>query len=397
MVVLNTTVSSRITGSDLTDAVLLINSPASPALGTNAFQGRLDGFNLIRFKDVPLGTQGQSSNLRIENIRVNASLFAIGAKVVASVEVKSSAIVALQQDRLEVATLQAGVTGAANASTSGPGATMRTIPVTFTEGYENAYKPKISPGQPQSQIGTEYNSESGYMHPSLGASIGAADQGTRFRLRLSSIPAGVRVYAPVNPTGSASAQLVSADPNGIGGSPIAGTTTIAGIGYRELTVGSGVTTVTWEAIAPVATTIETYAFPIVVENATPDQADQIRTSVQAGFAPLASTIFSSAGIPVPRFTGGKLKVIDLRIFPYDPGVSLKSFTRSATGSNARFAFKVVNDSVDSASQVVVRGNAPIGYSFTRCTRSDNGLAKPMDGALALSTRNSRQARRQYRT
>jgi hypothetical protein len=372
IVALNTTVASRITTPDLTEAVLLLNSPSVPVLGTNAFQGRLDGFNAIRFKDIPLGTTGQSSDFRIENLRVNASRFGIGSTVVASLEVKSSAIVALKQDLLVIGNVQQGGTAAADASTPGPTAATRTIPVVFTETFENAYKRKISPGQQQSEIGTEYNSESGYMHPSLGPLVGAADQGSRFRLRITNIPAGVRVYAPVNPTASAAAQLVSADLNGNGGGFLSGTTTIADVAYREIVPVGGITSTTWEAIAPVATAVETYTFPIVVENATAEQADQIRASLQAGFAPLGSPIFSVGNIPVPRFAGSRLTALDLRIFPYQTAVSAKSPARNVVGSNARFAFKVVNDSVEAATQVVIRGSAPIGYSFVRCTRSDNG-------------------------
>ncbi len=167
LLVLNTTTGSRIIGPDTTEAVLFINAPATPVVGINAFVAQLGGFNELRFKDVPIGTPGQALTLRIENIRVMPpGLWRLQDNGVGGNEVVIHC--GCETGPAGGWHCMAGATAGTQSSISGPGPTMQTLPLVFAEGFENAYKLKIAPGQQQSTIGTEYNSESGYIHPNLG-------------------------------------------------------------------------------------------------------------------------------------------------------------------------------------------------------------------------------------
>jgi hypothetical protein len=385
----NTAVTSRIVDplTARTEALLLANeageSTVPPSLGVNAFTGRIVGPHVLRWANVPIGrfvNNGQFV-LRFTNLRVNTfGVPAAGAVTIARahLDVRTYAPLTLNaaQARLDVAFVQPPL----NTSTGTPGsagpANTWFVPVSFTERFINVFKIRVAAGQDKSSAGQEYNSESGYKHTAIGAVIGSASNGTRLGLRVGEIPAGVIVRAALQTAPSTLASFVSgADLNGAGGTLQPPTSA-----FTALTVNGGIARAVWEIVQADPLQTETIGVLLRIENATAEQVLAIRGSLIAGLAPLSSEMLARATAPIPRFIdpGNPPGRVDVRVRAAGvtgvPAASsqAKSVRREVVGSNRRFSYEITNDSSDSGTGAIVRGNAPIGFSYTECSRSDGG-------------------------
>jgi sugar lactone lactonase YvrE len=372
VVTLDTNLTSRLLSESVTEAVLLLNSPTTPALGINAFRGQIIGYNSVRWAGIPLAASA-TTTLRLTNIRARAADLAAGSSIRARVDLKTQSPVPLLNATQTVATAQPAAAVVVGSATPGPAASVTSVLVNFAELFSTAFKKQSSGG----------TSESGFIHGNLGNSIGVASNGTRLAVRLSNIPAGANVYA-FAPAPDSSTRLISSNSAGAGGTPVVGDTVFGGTSYRKLSVANERTTAAWEVFAP-ATGTDNLTFQLLFENATPPQIDLIRQTMAAGLAPVSGVEIASSTAPIPRFRDKTVdpKVINLRIISIPPlNVSATATkapgTRGSfnaadplTGSNARFRYRVVNDSSETATDVVVRGNTQPGFNYAACSRSDN--------------------------
>ncbi|HBY63859.1 MAG TPA: hypothetical protein DEH78_28880 [Solibacterales bacterium] len=223
---LNTNVTSRLLNSaGLSEALLLINEPSAttvPAisLGLNALQGTIPPGvnNSVSWLGVRLLPAGSSSvTVRITNVRANASgapagVGGIPGQINAFISISGSTSVSLQQVSQTVAFVQPGLTTDATALTLQQcfgrnttfGSSVNIVDVTFlrfNEGFATAFKPRTSTIPPYDKEqrpsipGVSYNSESGFLLPSLvNDAIGLADAPTRLQSAFTNVPNGARVF-----------------------------------------------------------------------------------------------------------------------------------------------------------------------------------------------------------
>lgn len=372
------------------------NIGVGPA-GTNPQRGTFNAFtaqqtaqpNSVVWAGIPIippGTTG-TRTIRITNVRANAaglgtSNTLIPTQIVAFISVSGSQSVAINNPQQTVAYIQQGlqftVTNCSGGSVSGAnsfaqctgfGGTLATDPTSsgsapiglrFREGFQTAFKPRITATQTPSIPGVVYNSESGFIGASTVISgtgfagdvqgyAGVASNGTRLAARFANIPAGVRLYASTtgvvqtagSVSGQAAAILVNADQNGAGGviltsgssTPLTGITptatlqcggvtpsgvglgttgavglTAAGVNGVEIPVVNGTAVAVWEVVGSDPALIED-VFVLIGEAAAANPANNLPAigtgTVTGNFAPFyaASTgaNLASAGLPVPRF------------------------------------------------------------------------------------------------
>jgi len=284
---LNTNITSRIlTGNPgsstpvaqqgKTEALLLINEPAVPALGTSAFLGSKAADNSVVWLGVPFTPPGSTgvTVIRITNVRANASAFAgsAGSLIPQSIDcyisISGSQSVPVNNPKQTVGYVQTGLTFAVvrcSDFSSSPSTTSTStgnkvsyrqcsaenstpysditstltnqFALKYTEAFATAFKQQIqlSPSQDPSTPGAVYNTESGYVNSTqLGNEVGFANNGTRFMATFTNVPAGVKIFVATLNAGAGVTQgarkyptawLVSgSDANGAGGYPAAGYT-----------------------------------------------------------------------------------------------------------------------------------------------------------------------------
>jgi hypothetical protein len=331
---------------------------------------------------VPIGqflNQGQFS-LRFTNLRINASGIPPAGNFTiarAHVDVRTYAPLTVNsaQTRPAVAFVRPAVDAAIGTPNSA-GAGTWLLPVGFTENFLEAFKIRIAAGQDKSSAGVEYHTESGFKHTALGTVIGSASNGTRLGVRIANVPAGVALSAALQTSPSTHANFVQgADANGAGG-----TLQPPSSSFAPLTVNAGVATAAWEIVQADPAAVDTVGVVLRIENATQVQAQQIRSELAAGLVPLSPELLARASAPIPRFLDpvNPPAHVDIRVRPTGittvPGGSSSSkfAPRQVVGSNRRFTYDVINDSSDAGTGTVIRGNAPPGFSYTQCSRSDGG-------------------------
>lgn len=226
-VFLNTNITSRLLGSDLTEALLMIDEPTSPTTngplclapsggnsstgvacnptpGALGYTGQTGTYTVFRattttqasavvWPGVPVTPPGTTGVriIRITNIRANAA--AIGAsstlipnQITAFISVSPSNSIAINNPQQTVAYVQRGLgfdvrncenNGGGNPSTpqcvnlnnnvfgdpNRSGATVATFGVRFQEQFQTAFKTRIAAGQIRSRPGDVYNTESGFV------------------------------------------------------------------------------------------------------------------------------------------------------------------------------------------------------------------------------------------
>ncbi|MBC8168103.1 MAG: DUF4214 domain-containing protein [Bryobacteraceae bacterium] len=367
-VTFNLNVTSRLEGvQDFTDAVLLVNDPATVSVGTNAFKGKLTAPNVLRFSGVPIAAVSSgATTLRIKNVRLNAVL-ASSSSGSARFDIRSTISVPVTypagaSGSVVVGTVADGLD--ASVGNPVPAAGVQILPVTFREKFVDGFKKQGVSG------------ESGFVNPAVSPRAGVADTGTRLRLRINKVPSGVRVYAAVrnlNSPVTGAAQLFSADASGRGGVLQEGTALFGGA-YLELSVAGEIATATWEVLEPLAIGEDVYTFNIAVQNANADQLNSIRKEMLASFAHVSPKLNANANEVVPRFRDilaaprlVNLTVVSRAVFVGTRAAEGKVVSRAAIGNNYSFNYDVINSSSEKATGVDVRGNMPAEFVYTGCT------------------------------
>jgi hypothetical protein len=395
---LSTNITSRITNTTTgaTEALLTLGDPsplaAAPVtqvLGSNVFQGVKAGDNSLLWTNIPIiAPPGTTQIIRITNVRANASqAFSQGQtfipqQITMFVTVTSSTAIPINNPTQVVGAVLKGLDFAlrnckddgggsstysqcssSNSDLYGDatntGAALQGL-LKFTEGFDAAFKIRITPGQNGAPLGTfNANSESGYVNGSalvgvapvtgasqvLGDVIGVANSGTRLIARFAGIPAGVKMFvtAVADPAGTAThpnatsstvkAVLVSVtDPTGTGGSasfPVGPTgkaacgsgSDMGAKGIVEVPLFGGAGAATWEITASSGSAVETAAFGVAVAySASPSSNIPALTlgvpgTVGGNFAPVSSDDKMSATSPIPRFADLPISTSLLEVNP----------------------------------------------------------------------------------
>ena len=286
------------------EALLLINEPATPTIGSNTFYGYITGPNSITFHNVILRNSSASPlTMRITNLRVNASQLGSGGSITALVGTSTSGAVPMTPSQpFTIASAQASTTVQQSSGTLPDGATLA-VGVNFTGSLPAAHpiRDRIALGQDGGPLGHAYGTESGYVNTSqfapVNASIGEADTGTRVRATVSNVPAGVTVFSRVM-SSCAAGQMVNADASGASpeNSWASVTQTIAGVGLNQLSLTSGTANAAWETQTQDAGQL---CFGFAFPNATAAQVGQIQFAASLG--PVASVFAADRTSPIPRF------------------------------------------------------------------------------------------------
>jgi hypothetical protein len=225
----------------------------------------------------------------------------------------------------------------------------------FREGFQNAFKPQLAPGQQPSAVpapspGQVFHSESGFVRAETGAS-GRADAGTRLSARFSNVPTNVRLFVSqtelqgvagtgdISAVGSgatrtpdpARATFVSTDANGssgfTGGVSAQGTitNTVAGAvqsqALVEVPVVNGTATATWEiqSADPSVNDELFFSFAIGYSNASNTNQVGLGTGTIIGnlapFYPTGAANLMSSTLPIPRFAAGTTSSTAFEIRP----------------------------------------------------------------------------------
>jgi hypothetical protein len=405
---LNATVTSRLLDTNgRSEALLLaterfdnfdnyISPPLAPVLGTNAFTGRVIGPNVIRWSSIPIGAlyeRGKQTRtnpviaMRFTNVRVDAFsfLFSPDLTVDATLGINSTTPVTLDDSlaRQQLASRAFAYFDFVNQPIPLTAGLYGTV-VEFLEFYENAFRPRIAPGQQNSDPRTNYFSESGFVDSRLNDSrIGEASQGTRLMVRIGNIPAGVPIEAPSR-SNDGNLRLVSANASGTGGSIVNPGSLLT---FHSLPVTGGVAIATYEVIAANPFAIEYHPLAFGIYTSNPSTAQNIAASITTSFAPISAAVSASTTAPIPRGLDfdALLSRVNLRV---EPGAqqtvtglqTSKSANREVVGANRRFSYTFVNDSSEPAPGTIVRGNAPPGFTYTNCIRSDTGGSCPYTGS-----------------
>lgn len=354
---LNTNITSRLIGgsSSNTEALLLIDDPATPVKNTNAFLGvKGAGENSIVWLGVPFTPPGTNTRvIRITNVRANASgllppgstTSLIPPQVVMYLSISGSTAIPVNNPQQVVGYVQTGLNfnvrdcnnkntltktsdGFAkfaqctdwNSSVAGDSTKTNgsvSFGVRFQENFATAFKPRLAAGQDPSTPGIIYNSESGYVNTSVfGSETGFATNATRLVARFANLPDGIKLFvARTNSGGSGSLQAALIAGTDLSGSgvDVSETTTAtclldnAVYSMAQLSVVSGTASAIWEIRAANAFATESAFFPVAIAykaNTASNLPGVGMTTVSGNFAPYFAApdgIKMSSTQPVPRF------------------------------------------------------------------------------------------------
>ena len=335
---LNTNVTSRINGANVSESLLLIDEPqpssqlvctpgpcAITGTGTgsgvydgstgrpNIFIGTLLNATTIGFSNVPLDPPGAGTRLlRFTNVRANAfqlssaqvptpvtlDIAVTGAEAVlinnptqTAAFTQPGLIVSSIIPRSDVAFLACGSNNAVvNASTPAD------FSINFSEGFASAFK--VQAAADQSLPGFPYNTETGFYNPALSGIVvsALADSGTRLRATFNNIPAGVSIYVTTTQTNSSSSSLQAALTSSESGPFSAVAATVGNYAQIPITNGSGIAV--WEILMADPNSRETANFGVVVSYGTSVGAATV--TVSGNLAPVSTIGVASSG-PAPRF------------------------------------------------------------------------------------------------
>jgi len=435
-----------------------IQYPVAAAGGqaANVFQGLVSA-NQVTFQGIPIlapVSSGVTRVFRITNVRANVSGLGVSglpgtSQLLASVSISGSTSVPVNNPVQVAGFIESGITATVrNADSSGsqsgftfnqcgPGGSQGgnsypapTAILRYAENFGTAFKTRVAPtsvagsgqlgqGVVQNIPGTIYNSESGFILPSVptsyGFTAGLADYGTRLKAVFNNIPAGVRVYVSVTnvvneTSGNATianttfAQLINgeASPDANGYAPVLSPTVLStctssystnggtcstsstGImGLYDITNGGAVAstsyTAVWEVINTNPSQNETLnfaVFTLFTPNAASNlPAPGLNTTVNMNYAPAPPVPFSVSGgstasgtYTVPRFadvsTAKALFTIQicqtLLLFP---------FVTNTTGFDTGIA--IANTSADPVGTGAQAGTCALSWYGTPTTPNTN--------------------------
>lgn len=295
---LNAAITSKAVGPpDGVDALVLLNDPATPAFGVNAFSGVLTGPGTILFEGVPLG---QSTTVRITNVRTDTSVLPQQTLVLGDVTVtpRVAGVAPATYTGLRVAAA-AGALVMAKLPAVSAAPLQTSIGLLGREGSAGDFKARIAATQDPSTPGVSYGTESGFVHTAaLGAQVGTAASGTRLLARVGRVPSGVKVFAPIHPSGNSNARLTAQDSNGAGSGFVPGSPAFGGV-YEEVMISNGAGSATWEITTSDPGAFETLRFDLVFVGATLAETNSI--VVEMMLAPVG-TAKPGAVVTVPLFT-----------------------------------------------------------------------------------------------
>jgi hypothetical protein len=335
----NTVFTNRITGGDVTDALLVVQESD----GSNGLivPGRLEGANSIIFENVSFRNPG---TLYITNLRVNASMFpmppggAPGQVQLFVLPAPPATLTGLATQiagfilpgmgfALRRASDSAPVSGLVFNHSGGHNAALAMSPTAAggTIDYRLSFSAAIKTGFMRRNIATTilmpdaladqdtpgavYDTETGFYLSDLG-DAGLATQGTRLMARFANIPPGVALFATVEriPAGAGATgyarMLSSADPNGADPYSAALKTTSASLNGTPLDIApipiyEGTGQAVWEVLSNSTSSDSTFEFGLVV--AYPATAPGT-APVNGLLGPTGSGV-GDATSPVPRFNG----------------------------------------------------------------------------------------------
>jgi hypothetical protein len=335
---LNTNVTSRINGANVSESLLLIDEPqpssqlvctpgpcAITGTGTgsgvydgstgrpNIFIGTLLNATTIGFSNVPLDPPGAGTRiLRVTNLCANAFQLAsaqVPTPVTLDVAVTGAEAVLINNPSQTAAFTQPGLIvssiiprsrvaflacGSNNAVVNAN--TPPDFPLIFFEGFASAFK--VQAGATQNQPGGPYNSETGFYNAALtGIPVSSlADSGTRLRATFNNVPAGVSIYVTTTQNNSSSPSLQAALTSAETGPFSAVAPTVGN--YAQIPIANGSGIAVWEIIMTDPSSIESASFDVAVSYGTPVGA--ATASVNGNLAPVSTIGVASSG-PAPRF------------------------------------------------------------------------------------------------
>jgi hypothetical protein len=337
---LDTEVTSR-DGASGSEALLLVNEPAgTPAIqmGVNAFRGERQGASTVVFRSVPVPvTPGGYSNLRIVNLRANASRIGVSQTQVANqvtATVRASNL-AIRRPVVPVGYVQHGhafrlflpigsTTLQKLAIPSGAGAVMAAVE--FRELFGDAFRirnagtdvgdpdrlvPQDRAGGTTSTWPLGFPNETGFYAPAVPGlgTAGLATQGTRFMVRFRHVPRGVRLYMTVidydDPPGWR-ARMTHTDHLGAGAFQSQDATAVfefPSLGFfpvAEIPVHNREAVAAWEATGVFSfLRLDTVRFAIL---AFFDGTEAGNIDVEGFLGPLSNDATANANAPMPRHT-----------------------------------------------------------------------------------------------
>jgi uncharacterized protein (TIGR03437 family) len=427
-VFLNAPVTSRLLSGTFMEAFVIVDEPAAASqaacttpsgvcslsgtgtgIGTyngttgrpNIFQGQTppsagpSSGNSVAFIGLPFDPPGpnRQRTFRITNLR--ASALSVGTpsantpvQIVAAVSISGSTSVPLNNPQQVVAFSQVPYSLSTKNVQSGTNVIAQ-FTVTLTESFATVFKTRTAAayaGQNTSPAPVNENtpgnvnpgSETGFYNSSLPTvsgrgnlgTAGLADQGTRVQLRVSQIPSGVSITAPLtanlmqgsNNTGIA--RLISTDANGAGAFAVAS---------GSVPIVNGVATMVYEILQTNANAIESMDVPLVVGYSAGGYLGSL--NIASALAPVSTIAVASLTAPRPRFNNSQNTNISLQSGP--PVITTTAITSGRL--NSAYSF-----------QMLASGGAPpLAWSATGLpaglSMNSSGLISGTPTALGTST------------
>jgi uncharacterized repeat protein (TIGR01451 family) len=381
------TITSRLlsSSSNLSEALLLVNEPATPTLNINAFSGSVISANTVLFSNVPLASSaGAISSLliRVTNIRFNAAALASGNSSVVTTAIayinSAGTPISLPSTSVATAVVGPGLTGQVGSPVAGPDtSTQVTIPLTFTEGFATAFR--LHAHKDPTPVGDvspeDQDSESIFVDTAqLGSVIGFADSGTRLLARFTNVPSGLRLFAEILSTGgtkSAAAALVAADNSGAGGTFVPQTQGAPVL--QEIPIVNSSGSATWEMTNSDPFALDTVQVSLVVQGAgqPPTQAQIGQIGIKLTMGPISTVNSATQSAPLPRFIDTSATQVQTAIH-VSAYASIEALVIAGNNVPAAIFTNTITNSGSLANNVVVHDNLPSTLSFVSCTV--NGVA-----------------------
>jgi len=285
---LNTDVTNTLSGTNSIDALLV-----SGGISRN---GQISGYNSILWPAVTIGPGNAA--MTITKVRADASLYTAGGgplTVTGQVSVNIAGPVPLTY------TAQSASSGCPAAPANSLTMACALPTLVFNKGQtsspvvaqSSAFVAQSSGGGVQTLIPAIFQEQAAGV---FSAGAGGATA-TRLRAVLTNIPATATLYAFLNPQeGSSLAALVSADSNGLGGTPMVpnGPCTCA-----QLSVNNGTAVATWVVNFADPNAIMQYTFQLQVT--TPGTVDLSAVQLVGSLAPVSTVAMPNSTAPIPRY------------------------------------------------------------------------------------------------
>jgi hypothetical protein len=418
------------------------NIVGCPGNNRNIFQGIQTTSNSVTFLAVPIDPPGTAGNrtIRITNIRGNANALGVAGSnatptpIVGTVSPNPPQFLPVSNPSQTLAFIQRGLTAgifsSATTTTVGTAATLQqcnsnrslttstlfnaaVVFVRYTENFATAFKQRFigdSLSLPSSPLGSTggfqnnlttgvYNTESGFVNPTLNLPSGAnssntstppgtaglADWGTRFVAVFNNIPNGVNIYVDtastnLNTAALDQARLTSTETGAY--SAVAGSTsnpistTSGPAGSAQLTVTNGSAIAVWEEIVSDANSFASLSFGVYISyTANPGSNSPAlgTTTVNLSYGP-RSTVTTAASANVPRFA--------------DTSTATNIFTVVPCLTTLLFPFVTNSSGFDTGIAISSTSTDPFGTTPQSGTCTLNWYGTAFTGATPTPTINS---------